>query len=466
MLAMKRPQFTPKWTQLCLCGSGRTYRNCCWQRLPGSAIGNQYTAAIGEDSPERAIVACRADIVQYTIWHKSHTEPVLFRGAPVDGLLRIDIDALAAYVERLFWLYSHTGRAADWLPVLERLRINIRHPKWERKINYFRALWFLTAQSDRTAARQELARVGLITADEDDVDLLQLYVDVGSDNMSFAERIKFLDRILQVSNSRSDQLQYRGAKAVQYFLIADNATSQDELDEAIRIARESESEEPFNSYERHMLGRLLQMLASLRNDRGLFTEALGHFHTLLLENGWTRSGRAMLYREIGDCHRYAGSWSEAEQDYRQASGLVDDPLDRIYCAQALLYQKRIHEAGSKIREVDRDALGRHEFVDYVFVFAAIAIWSGEKSTLGEAKMLLDNLITSEPYFNERRLTLLLGTTNALASGTVSEAAKAESTPEGGIASATSNFFILQPNFMGIGLNLNAILSYLLNKKPR
>jgi hypothetical protein len=63
------------------------------------------------------------------------------------------------------------------------------------------------------------------------------------------------------------------------------------------------------------------------------------------------------------------------------------------------------------------------------------------------------------------LTLLLGITTALTSGIVSEEAKVASKPEGGIASASSNFLLLQPNFMGIGINFNAIIDYFLKKKP-
>ena len=168
----------------------------------------------------------------------------------------IDVEALAAYVERLFWLYIHTSRSADWLAVLERLRGNIRQPRWARKIGYFRALSHLGPDGDPEKARQELARIGPITVDEDDVELLQIYIDVGLEGQPFATKLKFIDRILEVSKARSDQLQYRGAKAVQYFLIGDNATAERELDEAIRLARECESEKPLSDYERHkQIGR-------------------------------------------------------------------------------------------------------------------------------------------------------------------------------------------------------------------
>jgi hypothetical protein len=130
-----------------------------------------------------------------------------------------------------------------------------------------------------------------------------------------------------------------------------------------------------------------------------------------------------------------------------------------------LYQKRVDEASAEIIKIDHNLLERHENEDYVFTFAAIATWSGKVPELQEAKKLLEELETTEPYFNERRLTLLLGITTALTSGIVSEEAKVASKPEGGIASASSNFLLLQPNFMGIGINFNAIIDYFLKKKP-
>jgi tetratricopeptide (TPR) repeat protein len=462
---MKRRLFTPKWSEPCLCGSGNKYKNCCWRRLPGFDIGEQYTAAITERHLERALVACRADIVQYTIWHKSNTEPALIRGAPIEKLLKVDIDALAAYVERLFWLYIHTNRIPDWLSVLDRLRKNIQHPHWERKIFYFRALSFLGPDGDPIKAKQELAKVGPITVDEGDVDLLQIYIDLELDDQPFGERLKFIDRILQVSKRRVDQLQYRGAKAVQYLLFGDKTTAERELDEAIRLVPENELDDSLDDYERRLLGRLLQMLASLRHDHSLFRKALGHFKILLSFDTWTPIGRAMLFREIGDCHKYAGSWGDAERAYREALNTNENSLDRIHLAETFLYQKRVDEASAEIIKIDHNLLERHENEDYVFTFAAIATWSGKVPELQEAKKLLEELETTEPYFNERRLTLLLGITTALTSGIVSEEAKVASKPEGGIASASSNFLLLQPNFMGIGINFNAIIDYFLKKKP-
>ncbi len=463
---MKRRHFKPKWGDPCLCGSGKRYRDCCWQRLPGFDIGKRYSAAIKARSTEQALLLCRADIVQYTIWHKTNTEPVLHRRGPALKLLQIDVNALADYVERLQWLYRRTDRTGDWLSVLDRLRDNIRHPRWQRKITYFRALFHLAPGGDRNKARDELKQIDPITTDEDDIELLQLYVDLEFDDAPFSTKLAFLDRLLALGEERSTQLQYRGGKAVQYLMIDDQAAAERELVQAIDLARKTEGEDPFNNFERHLFGRLLQMLATIRQDGALFEEAIGHFNALLLDDNWTNIGRAGVLREIADCHKYAGAWDRAEASYRAALAVVDNQLDRIHVAECLLNQKHIEASIEQIDRVDRAALGRHEFEDFAFVLSAIAIWSGIRARLLEAKDLLERLRTAEPYFNERRLKLLVAVTGTLASGSASADAKAESTKQGRLASLSSSFFRLEPNVISVGINFDAVIDQLLERKPR
>jgi hypothetical protein len=119
----------------------------------------------------------------------------------------------------------------------------------------------------------------------------------------------------------------------------------------------------------------------------------------------------------------------------------------------------------RIDTVRRETLPRHEFEDFVFAYAAIAIWSGKSERLTEAKSLLQKLGTAEPAFNERRLNLLVRVTETLASGKASTEAKSDSTPDGGLATV-SNFLLLEPNIAGIGININAIINYLARRKPK
>jgi tetratricopeptide (TPR) repeat protein len=281
----------------------------------------------------------------------------------------------------------------------------------------------------------------------------------------FAPRIDILDRMLELGDDRDNQLQYRGAKAVQYFMIGDVQTAEQQLSDVIITVRQSEKDEPLVGYERHIYGRLLQLLGSLRRDKQTLKESALAFHALLLEDNWTVSGRAAIYRELGDSYKYADEWDQAEAAYREAMKLGGSDLDKVHIAECMLYRKQIDAAMVEIDGVKKQTLPRHEFEDFVFAYAAIAIWSNKPERLTEAKALLQSLGSAEPIFNDRRLNLLLRVTETLASGAVSAAAKADSTPAGGLATAAS-FFELKPNIAGVGINFNAIIEYFARRKTK
>jgi tetratricopeptide (TPR) repeat protein len=407
---LTRTKWKPKWSEPCPCASGKKFKDCCWRRLPDFDIGKAYSRTIREQRLDHALLAARADVTQYTIWHKTNTAPVLATGGVGLKLLRVDVNALGAYVGRLSSLYFRLGLLKDWPVVLDRLRGNIQHPSWYKKIAYYSAFYYLCPGGDRGKARQELAKAGPITKTEEDLELLQLYVELEFDDLSFAARIEMLDRILELDDDRENQLQYRGAKAVQYFMIGDAQAAEQQLSDTIGIVQRSEVDAPLDGYEKHIHCRLLQLLGTVRHDKQMLKTSALQFQALFLEDRWTQQGKAAIYREIGDSYRYAGEWDQAEAASRGAIELGGSDLDKVHLAECLLYRKQIEAAATEIDTVKRETLPRHEFEDFVFIYAAIAIWSGNLERLAQAKMLLQGLGTAEPIFNDRRLNLLLRVT--------------------------------------------------------
>jgi len=110
-------------------------------RLPRKVLGIGASDAMAKNDYAAAILECRADITQYTIWHKSHTEPFI-QSEPerVRAILDVDLKALAELVDILLRCYSRTEAAQEIPQVLERLRSNIQDARWQRKITYFYAV--------------------------------------------------------------------------------------------------------------------------------------------------------------------------------------------------------------------------------------------------------------------------------------------------------------------------------------
>lgn len=400
--------FRPKCNSPCLCGSNRKFKNCCRQRLPGLDIGKKARQAKKTENLPKALIACRADITQYTIWHKSHTEPAMQHGiSRIEFLLNIDINALAAYVSDLCWLYIRTDQQAAFSAVLERLRGNINEARWQRKISYLHTLNALGRHWNRDDGRKEFEKLGVISSNEDDLDILRLYIDLFGDEISFSDRIKLFDRILSLSDTIGDRLQYQGAKASEHLLIGDTKKADHELSEAIEFCHEAKSIDDLTSYERLRLSDCLELLAFIRRDEDLFQEAIGLRKELLKEEGWTDEGRANLYRQLGDCYRYAGAWNDAESAYKDALSFTEAPICEVFLSQALLRQDKSKDAIKIISCIRRNDLNPLEFEDFVFAFTDIAIEMGDAIQLKEAKNLLEKLNVSSPYFNNRRLELLV-----------------------------------------------------------
>ena len=107
--------------------------------------------------------------------------------------------------------------------------------------------------------------------------------------------------------------------------------------------------------------------------------------------------------------------------------------------------------------IRRNDLDRREFEYFVFTFTAIAIEMGDAIQLKEAKNLLENLNVSSPYFNNRRLELLVHVQDTMEKGRSVSIVNATRTILAGMARSARRYLILQPNFMGFGINVNSII---------
>ena len=133
-------------------------------------------------------------------------------------------------------------------------------------------------------------------------------------------------------------------------------------------------------------------------------------------------------------------------------------------SEILLRQEKINEATVLISGVETKKLDTREYDDFVFTFAAVAIEAGEASRLEEAKNLLENLNVTVPYFATRRLELLVNVQATMDSGPSVPIVEATREILKSIARSAGRYFVLQPNFMGLGLNLNSIIDDLAKEK--
>ena len=400
----------------------------------------------------------RADVTQYSIWHRRHTARAVAKRPELRFayLMNLDIEALSDYVETLMWGYARRGWL-DRLPAtLDRLKANIDDPRWAAKIAYQRgicALW----QSDRDRAAREIEVLQPITPATEDVDLLQIHLDLHGKAMGMSERIAFFDRIRSLSKSRSDKLQYGGARAFELLLAEDEGGARTGFGEVIAAGREMEEEKPLGITAEQWFCRALEGLAVLDQDHALFTEIDERLTRMLADpSALQPAGRAEVWRSLGDARRYAGRFGDAIQAYRNAGELHSEPGLRTFEAECELRRGNADDAARLIRSVAVTELGPPARADHAFTSFYIALARGDRQSLIDARDLLKAASTPQPHFQTRRLEYIITAGEALEA-----LARREELPQLSplllALGKVSRYAQLQPNWNGIGLNINNMI---------
>jgi tetratricopeptide (TPR) repeat protein len=360
-MGAQRKVFAPSANSDCLCGSGKKFKRCCSGNLPGFDIGKKAKAVAKIGNYTEALLAYRSDISQYTIWHKTNTAPLLTSadGNPpqqVIWLLDTDIGALADHIGSLSWCYAKLNRSEEFPAVLERLRSNIAHPRWQRKITYLQTIEALQSSDwNEEVGRRELKKLGAMDA-ESDVEILQLYIDLLGEQLGLAERQKLVDRVIQLTRSEAERLHYRAVKAVDYLLVGDVAGAEAELQAAVEAFSGILDKYKDSGYAMSYYAMAISLLGNLKNDSVLWDKSLAVGRELLARDDWTASGRAALYIQQGDVLRRRCAWSEAKDSY--LSALKEGRLEicKIFIAECLLYLDGPIAAQEMLNTVDRECL--------------------------------------------------------------------------------------------------------------
>ena len=209
---------------------------------------------------------------------------------------------------------------------------------------------------------------------------------------------------------------------------------------------------------RLLLASGLTFLGLLTREDRHFVDAEQNFRALLEDQEqWSVEGRAMLWDHLGECYRYWGKWAEGSHAYREALNLHPSGIRSVFFAECEMHEGRKDTAASTLDEVDFAALAAAEQVDFAYVLAELAVESSDRSRLKAALTMLGDVKPTEPYFDQRRLSLMVKVQAALANG-----------HDPGMWQALKKFFsqplqrfnryvLLRPNIMGFGVDINAMI---------
>ena len=442
-------QCEPPRNSPCLCGSGKNFKNCCRGSYSSEGL-DRSIRRFNEGDYTRALAECRSHVTWYVIAHRAHTVPLLQRGEPAGiAFLEIDIKALSEIVDVLHRCLYRAGEGNTFPLALDQLRSAIDSPRWHERIQYFRALWHLVDQGDPGAAMRELAGIDIESCF--DADVLELYIDVAPVSLPFSQRIEVIDRIIENTQKEPERLQYSLLKGVFHCLICQFEDGLRYIRSAIKRYR-SFSAEKRTRYGDLFLARALATLGRLEDDPSSLCQAIVVYERLVQacqERGGSEEYLAELEKSLGDCHLDLGESLEAIGWYRRSLDRAPTGLTRVFLARALIDTANLRSARATLAEVDISGFDDNCMLDLALVSSKLAIQSTRDDDWQQAVALLKRTNPPHPLFRQYKDSALLGLFEIQRGGSPNRLS--------GVLSSFSRYFLLSPNFFGLGLNLNNVL---------
>jgi len=452
----QRYPIEPDRNDQCLCGSGRKFKKCCASVYRDLPQPSGWREAFGKGDFDEALRLLRAEMCRYAIWHNSHTVPWLERDPDAaEQLLAIDILALGDYLSSLQDCYEAAGIREEFPGVLDRSASLIADHRWGHQILLQRTYWTLGAEWDRARGKELLD--GLDLDEVTDAELVTVYLDVYSADLSAPETLDLCGRILRLTDEASYRLHYSVLKGILWIFLGEEEAGLSTIEEALQATEGADFD---TSWGKHTRIGALQIVGVHRNDQSMLAQASEQCREILDSGGWSAGGRAALHQVLGDIAVHNGKLDDAVIQYRESleldgtSAPVRISLARCYVA--LEETERAEEIFADLSSADLDEAER---VDLVLAQAGLLFHPHSKSTKEEIRRALEALEPRFPIHREARDKFLrhLGDLGARDSRLASRLKE--------IWRRIGDYLILQPNIFGMGVDLKALGDTLLGTEP-
>lgn len=442
-------KFEPNRNEPCLCGSGKKFKKCCMGAYSES-LQERAFEKYNKGLYEEALLACRHHFTWYVLCHKAHTVPFL-ASAPQQAakLLKVDIEALGSLIDLLHLCYYRTGKTDEVPSLLARVAGAINDPGWRDKLLYQETLWWLFEKEDRTMALSTVSKVDI--ANCVDPEILAVYLQVCRDDLPFNELAGILDRILANTDSQSYKLQYSVLKGIAYSLINDIGHGCDIIRTAISnyVSLNEKDKSPYGDYQ---LAHALELLGQVSNDKDSANKADLHYARILQEGkefGYPKDLLAEIAKCIGDCKAFLGQFKDAIEFYEDSLRYEETDKTKVFLARAHANDGTTDLSRQLLKSIDVTSFDDGYFYDYAVSWTILATITLEQDDIQAAKEHLKKAKAHWPLFLVQRDSMLLQLMEVTPKTSVGKLRN--------LLQSLNRYISLNPNFFGIGININRIV---------
>ena len=439
----------PGRNEPCICGSGLKFKKCCINAYSSDA-SKQFRDTYNEGKFDIALTYARRHFTWYALCHKAHTVPMVEARHPgFHTILKIDIEALEELLDNIHLCYFKLGLSDKFPDVIEHVKNVIHDIRWDAKIAYTYALWNTVDNDNDEAAYDSLKTIDIETCQ--DPKILALYLQVTPCRHTLLESVDILDRILANTRSESYRLQYSVLKGIKYYMACQSEDGTAIIEEAIERFTQLPEEEK-SSYGRLHLAHVLELYGKFKGRHELFEESKQNTLELIEtaeSANYSDSYKAGLYKLLGDCHEDLEDYSAAIQSYNASLEADSSELTKVFLSRSLCLSGDLNESRTLLVSINSDFLDDPGTFDLAISWSILAVKSLAKADLEEAKRRIKAVEATDPFFTQLRDGILIELLEAQPKSEPSRIRK--------FISSLSRYVILNPNFFGIGININRII---------
>lgn len=448
--------YTVSRNALCPCRSGKKYKHCCADTI-NTNLKDKYSKFYQAGQYTQALSAYRAFLTQYIIWYNQHTVPFVDdKPLEADEILRLDIDALIETLHGIACCLNKLDKPDEIDPFLRRCTDIVQDDRYEFCILGERALWFLI-QGDNHKSKQILIPAkGLESSRMVTTYYGRLYLNLFLESLwveiPLGESLQILHALSTNVDDPLRELYQLARKALIYFVYLDIESATSTIDEAIvKLQKLQKTEDKDESL--LMVGAsVYQVKGMICKDNSAMVKACDLYKDLLTflnDNEYVSAINHCLGQLYYDLREYQIANNHLQIAYDSTTspheGLVID------LAKSFIMLNDIKQAQEFLQTLDINNMEDLYKIDYYSLISQIAIKKNNRELAEQIQPQLAGLNATVPIFREMISDNRIALMEMVASG------KDSTTIPKVLREAISKYLLLQPNFFGLGINLNELI---------
>jgi hypothetical protein len=414
---------------------------------------------IESEEYDEAYLFCNADLTKYLIGIKRHTEPLLKANSKaVEELYEIDLKALEEIFNKLSYIMYHGNIKVNINEKFSRIETLIDNKKYFELIRFYRILLMKIFENDADKIRDLL--LDLDYKQFQRVELLEFYYHEITTDFEYSKKIEILSRLISNEPLIIHKIKYNMTLAIKYFMNGELESSVDTTKITLRLIEEIKDTN-LDEYELEILAGTYFYCGLILEEHLYYKLGIDTYNKLIaIINTNDMDSISHVYLEIGECYLMDKEYIKSIDAFKKSLTYQFSYLAHINIARANIELNKINEASNEIYDLKMDSIPDENVLDYLITIGRILIRNNDINKAKEIYDILKEFKIEEVLFNDYRNDILINLLEQYKGFYVeknpSKLRKA--------LDEINNTIDLKPNIMGIGININYVISKILKKK--